>query len=128
MRRSHVKLKLLVLAMLALLVSPASAATFFTAKTTTGASSAVDSGNAKSIRVHVFRSDAAAASTAVVTIQQSLDGTNWYTVATISNPTGMNATTGDGGEVWSVPSIFNTRAYVVSRSAGSLTATIEVQR
>lgn len=116
--------------MLALLVLPAEAAvtTLFAAKTTTGASSGVDTGNAKYVRVHVYRSDDPAAATAVVTIQQSTDWTNWYTVATITNPTGMNATTGDGGEAWSVPSIALTRAYVVSRSAGSLTATIEVQR
>lgn len=117
-------------ALVALLALPAMAAvtTIFTAKTTTGASTALDTGNAKMVRVQVWRSDDPAASTAVVTIQQSNDNSKWYTVATITNPTGMSASTGDGGEAWSVASMPFTRLYVVSRSAGAISATIEVSR
>lgn len=124
-------LRILILtALVALLALPATAAVtnVFTAKVTTGASTAVDTGNAKIVRVQVWRSDNAAASTAVVTIQQSNDNSNWYTVATITNPTGMSASTGDGGEAWSVASMPFTRLYVTSRSAGAISATIEVSR
>jgi len=123
---------ILTAALVALLVLPTVALgepqTVFTAKATTGASSSYDTANAKYVRIHVYRSDDPAASTTTVLIQQSNDNSKWYTVATISNATGMSLTTGDGGEAWSVPSMPYTRLYVSARTTGSITATLEVQR
>jgi hypothetical protein len=93
-----------------------------------GAGPSFDTSAAQYIRVHVYRSDDPAASTAVVTLQQSTDGTLWFTSATITNPTGMAVATGDGGEIWALPPCAYTRAFLVSRVAGTLAATIEVQR
>lgn len=121
---------ILATALVGLLALSAHAAveTVFTAKATTGASTAIDTGNAKYVRVHIWRADAAAASTAVVTIQQSTNNADWYTVATITNPTGRASGTAVGGEAWSVPSIAFTRLYVTSISVGTINATCEVQR
>ena len=93
-----------------------------------GAGAAIDTSDAQYVRAHVYRTDDPAASTAVVRLQQSTDGTNWFTSATITNPTGMDLTTGDGGEIWDLPSCAYTRAYLVSRVAGTIAATIEIQR
>jgi streptogramin lyase len=111
---------LLITALVALLALPASAAvtTVLSAVTATGASSAVDTGNAEYVRVQVF---SAAGSTATVTIEQSTNGTVWYTVATITDPSAT-------GELWSVASVAYTRVNVTARSAGTITATVEVQR
>lgn len=121
---------LLALLLAACLALDATAAvtTLFTARTTTGASSSVDTARASYVRVHVYRSDNASASTAVVLIQQSLDATTWYTVATVTNPTGADATTGSGGELWSIPTVAYTRVYLSSRAAGSISAKIEVAK
>ena len=107
-------------ALVALLVLPAAAAvnTVLNAVETTGASAAVDTGNAKYVRVHVW---SATTSTATVVIQQSLNAANWYDVATITDPAAT-------GELWSVASVAYTRVNVTARAAGTISAQIEVQR
>jgi hypothetical protein len=94
----------------------------------TGASVAMDTADADYVRVHVYRSDNAAASTATVLIQTSADGTAWYDVATVTNPTGLNATTGAGGEAWSVPPNAYTRCFVSAWTTGQITATCNAER
>lgn len=110
----------LITALVALLALPATAAvtTVLSAVTSTGASSAVDTGNAKYVRVQVF---SAAGSTATVKIQQSTDNAVWYDVATITDPSAT-------GELWSVASVAFTRVNVTARAAGTITAKVEVQR
>ena len=103
-------------------------ASLFPGTTAVGAGPTFDTSNAQYIRVHVYRTDDPAASTAVFTIQQSTDGTNWFTSGTITNPTGMAVATGDGGEVWEVPACAFTRGFLVSRAAGTIAAAIEIQR
>lgn len=111
---------LLATALVALLALPATAAvdTVLSAVTTTGASSAQDTGNAKYVRVHVY---SAAGATATVKIQQSLDNAVWYDVATITDPSAT-------GEMWSVASTAFTRVNVTARAAGTITAKVETQR
>ena len=50
--------------------------------TTTSAGTALRTGSAESVQVHAY---SASSSSSTVLIQQSLDGTNWYTVATITD-------------------------------------------
>ena len=111
-----------ILLVLALLVAavPADAAVYrvLSGVTATGASASIDTGAARYVRVQVF---SATTSTATVKIQQSLNGTIWVDVATITNP---DAT----GKGYSVPSMAYTRVNVTARAAGTLTADIEVQR
>jgi len=64
------------------------------------------SGGARRVRVHVWRSDDAAASTSVLLVQGSFDGVKWYDNATVTNATGMSATTGAGGAAYSVVEAF----------------------
>ena len=106
--------------LVALLASPAMGAvsTALNAVTGTGASAAIDTGNARYVRIHVF---SAAGSSATVVIQQSLDNSVWYTVATITDPSAT-------GELWSVASVAYTRVNVTVRSSGTITAKLEVQR
>jgi len=94
----------------------------------TGASTAMDTADADYVRVHVYRSDDPAASTATVLIQTSTDNVAWYNVATVTNPTGLNATTGAGGELWSVPTCAYTRVYVSAWTGGAITATCHAER
>jgi len=105
---------------LAVLALPGAAAvtTVLNAVTTTGASAAQDSGNAKYVRVAVF---SAAGSSCTVKIEQSTDNAVWYPVAVITDPSAV-------GEIWSVPSIAFTRVNVTARVSGTITAKIEVQR
>lgn len=111
---------ILVAALVALLALPATAAvtTVLSAVTTTGASAAQDTGNAKYVRIHVF---SAAGSTATVAIEQSTDSSVWYTVATITDPSAT-------GELWSVAAVAYTRVNVTARAAGTITAKVEVQK
>lgn len=111
---------LLVTALVALLALQATAAvtTVLNAVTTTGASTAQDTGNAKYVRVHVY---SAAGSSATVVIQQSTDNSIWYNVATITDPSAT-------GELWSVASVAYTRVNVTVRASGTISAKIETQR
>lgn len=99
---------------------PAAAAvtTVLNAVTTTGASPAQDTGNAKYVIVQVF---SAAGSSCTVKIQQSTDGSVWYDSASITDPSAT-------GEVWSVAPVAYTRVNVSARVAGTITAKVEVQR
>ena len=110
----------LLTALVALLALPATAAvtTVLAAVTTTGASAAQDTGNAKYVRVHVY---SATTSSATVVIQQSTDNSIWYNVATITDPSAT-------GELWSVASVAYTRVNVTVRANGAITAKVEVQR
>lgn len=111
-----------ILLVLALLVAavPANAAVYrvLSGVTTTGPSASIDTGAAKYVRVQVF---SATTSTATVTIEQSLNGSVWVTVATITNP---DAT----GKGYTVQSLAYTRVNVTARAAGAITADVEVQR
>ncbi len=111
---------LIIAALVALLALPATAAvsTVLNAVTTTGASAAQDTGDATYVRVHVY---SAAGSSATVVIQQSLDNSVWYNVATISDPSAT-------GELWSVASVAYTRVNVTVRASGTISAKVEVQR
>jgi hypothetical protein len=111
---------LLVAALVGLLVLPAYAAvtTVLNAVVTTGASSAVDTGDATYVRVHVY---SAAGSSCTVKIQQSVDNSVWYDSASITDPSAT-------GELWSVPSVAYTRVNVTARVSGTISAKIEVQR
>lgn len=102
--------------------SAATFGTFLTASSATGATAAVDSGGASYVAVHVWRADDPAASTSVVYVQVSLDKVKWYRAATITNATGMDATTGDGGDAVSVPSWPFMRLYVSDATTGTLSA------
>lgn len=102
--------------------------TLLNAVAATGASTAMDTADADYVRVHVYRADDPAASTATVLIQTSSDGTAWYDDATVTNPTGLSATTGAGGEMWAVPPCAYTRVYVSARTTGQITATCHAER
>jgi len=103
---------LIIAALVALLALPATAAvtTVLSAVTSTGASAAQDTGNAKYVRVHVY---SAAGSSATVVIQQSTDNAVWYNVATISDQSSPVA---------------YTRVNVTVRASGTISAKVEVQR
>lgn len=102
--------------------------TLLSGVTATGASTAMDTADADYVRVYVYRSDSASASTATVLIQTSSNGTAWFNVATVTNPTGLNATTGAGGEAWSIPVDSYTRCYVSAWTAGEITAICHAER
>lgn len=85
------------------------------AKAQTFTSSPTNVGDAKACFVHVY---SASTSTATVVIEQSLDGNNWATVATISNPT-------SGGELWKGPSLPLTRARISAYTAGTITVSCD---
>lgn len=115
----------LVLAVALALAGAAPAAdfgTFLAASNTTGATAAVDSGGATYVGVHVWRADAAAASTSTVYVQVSIDKVTWYRAATITNVPGIDATAGDGGAVAEVKSWPFMRLFVASCSVGTLSA------
>ena len=92
--------------------------TLLNAVTTTGASSAADTADADYVRVQVF---SAATSSCTVQIQQSINGTTWFPVATITDPTST-------GEIWSVAPIAYTRANVTARVSGTITAICHAER
>ena len=96
--------------------------TFLAASNTTGATTAIDSGGASYVGVHIWRSDDAAASTSSVYLQVSMDGVAWYRAATFTNVTGLDGTSGDGGDAVSVPSWPFMRLYVASCSVGRLSS------
>ena len=101
----------------------ASAATFgvlITPTSTTGATTPVDSGGATQVFVHCWRHDNAAASTTLVYLQGSIDKVHWKDLATFQNVTGMNATTGAGGDGVSVVSWPWMRVYISDLSVGTL--------
>lgn len=94
---------------------------FLTAESTTGATASVDAG-AGYVGVHVWRADAAAASTSVVYLQVSADNVAWYRAWTFTNVTGLDGSAGDGGEATSVPSWPFMRLYVANCGVGVLSA------
>ena len=102
--------------------------TLLSGVTATGASTAMDTSDADYVRVYVYRSDDPAASTATVLIQVSSDGTAWKTVATCTNPDGINATTGAITEAWAVPVDSYTRCYVSAWTTGEITAICHAER
>lgn len=122
------KRRLLLALVLAAFLASAGAAsaatfwTFFTASNTIGATTAVDSGGASYVGVHVWRADAAAASTSIVYLQGSTDGSKWVLLRTFTNVTGMDATYGHGGEGASVPSWPFMRLYIADATTGTLSA------
>lgn len=93
----------------------AAATTLLSAVTTTGAGTSYATKTTGSLFAHVY---SAAGASAVVVIQQSVNGSIWNTVATITNP---DAT----GELWHGPAAPFTRANVTSRSSGTLTAVLD---
>lgn len=122
------KRRLLLALVLAVTVASAGAAsaaefgTFLTASSSTGATAAADAGGATYVGVHVWRADAAAASTSVVYLQGSIDKVKWVRLYTFTNVTGMHATYADGGKGVSVPSWPFMRLYVADATAGTLSA------
>lgn len=92
--------------------------TVLDAVTTTGASAAVDTARSAGTFVHVY---SASTSSATVLIQQSLDGTRWKTIVTITNPTSE-------GEIWSVEPTPYTRVNVTVRASGTLSALVTVSK
>ena len=77
-----------------------------------GASVGVKTGDASAVEIQIF---SASTSTASVLIQQSLDGSQWYTVATITNPAAPPA-----GALYIGPPAPYTRVSY-TRSAGTIT-------
>lgn len=96
---------------------------FLLASNTTGATAKIDAGGASYVAVHIWRSDSSSASTSSVYLQVSIDGTSWYRAATFTNVTGLDGSSGDGGDAVSVPSWPFMRLYVASCSAGRLSST-----
>lgn len=88
----------------------------------TGATARIDSGGASYVGVHIWRSDSASASTSTAYLQVSIDGVAWYRAATFANVTGLDGSSGDGGDAVSVPSWPFMRLYVVNCDTGRLTA------
>lgn len=86
--------------------------TLLSAVTATGAGTTTSTERVATACVHVY-----SASTSVTTnaIQLSVDGTAFYTVATVSNPT-------SAGELWCGPVAKSIRANVTARSSGTITA------
>ena len=114
MKTPRIFLAALCAVILALVATPAPAATYsnLTAVTSTGAGASIPSGNIPGWQVHVY---SASGSSATVVVQGSLNGTVWKTLATISNPDA----TGEGykGTAW--PYV---RANVTARASGTITA------
>lgn len=114
MKTPRIFLAALCAVILALVATPAPAATYsnLTAVTSTGAGASIPSGNIPGWQVHVY---SAAGSSATVVVQGSLNGTVWKTLATITNPDA----TGEGykGTAW--PYV---RANVTARASGTITA------
>ncbi len=78
--------------------------------TATGAQTAINTAGSTSV---LFHAGSGAGSTSSVTFEQSIDGTHYYTSATITN--GAAA-----GELWACPAARFARFNVVSHSAGTL--------
>jgi hypothetical protein len=82
--------------------------------TTTGAGSSVLTAGATAVMFHVTSSSTSAAT---VTFEQSVDGSRWYTSATITNPT-------LAGELWMCPAASYARLNITAHSSGTLTGVI----
>lgn len=108
---------LLVLACAGLIASPALAqwggsntAFNMTSTSATGAQASIDTSGATSV---LFHATSGTTSTASVFFQQSIDGTHWFTSATITNPAAA-------GELWACPAARYARFNVSTHSAGTL--------
>lgn len=88
------------------------AATLLSAVTATGAGTTTSTDRVASACVHVY---SASTSNATVKVQASVDGTNFYTVATVTSPTSE-------GEIWCGPTAKAIRGNVTARSSGTLSA------
>lgn len=79
------------------------------------------------VKAHVYRKDNAAAATATVILQvcNNATPTACYTVATITNPTGLDATTKSGGEAWTGSAAGYLRAYVTTWGAGQISVNLQ---
>ncbi len=101
-----------------ILASPPAAAqeaiTALNAVTSTGASVPLRTGTASAVEVQIW---SASTSTATVLIQQSLDGSVWYTVATVTNPA-------LAGALYIGPPAPFTRVNLSARSAGTISAKV----
>lgn len=80
--------------------------------TSTLTSPAIGCAGELDLRCHVF---SAAGSTASVQLQCSLDGTNYFVVATVTNPSAT-------GELWSIPRCEFFRVNINTYASGSITA------
>ena len=92
--------------------------TLLSAVAAPGASSAMDTADADYVHVQVY---SAAGSTATVLIQQSVNGTVWFDVVTMTDPSAT-------GEIWSVAPIAYTRVNVTAWAAGAITAVAQAER
>ena len=90
------------------------ATTALNAVTSVGVSVAFPTGSAAAVQVHAF---SASTSTSTLLIQQSLDGTNWYTVATVTN-------VASSGAFYMGPPAPYTRVNLSARTTGTITAKI----
>lgn len=108
----------LVLALIGLIASPALAQSWgttytgmnMTSTSATGAQSSMNTDGTTSVLFHVT---SGSTSTASVLFQQSIDGTHWYTSATITDPAAA-------GELWACPAAKFARFNVSTHSAGTL--------
>lgn len=108
---------LLAVALVAFMSAPAFAQTGAIALskvTQTGVSQSFATGAASAVEVQVW---SASTSTATVLIQQSIDGSTWYTAVSLSNPT-------SGGSLYIGPPAPYTRVNLSARSAGTISATV----
>ena len=96
--------------------------------TLTGATAAVDTANAKYVRVQAWRTDSASAGSCTIYLQLSIDGTAWVDVKTFTNLTGLDATRGSGGDGVTVPSMNYARLYMTAAATGTFTVKLDVQR
>jgi hypothetical protein len=94
--------------------APATPGVALNAVTTTGASSAINTGGASSVMVQVY---SASTSTSTVQIEQSLDGTHWFIVVSISNVAST-------GVLYAGPAAPWTRVNVAARSGGTISAKV----
>lgn len=90
------------------------AVTALSAVTTTGASSGYRTDGATSVMVQIF---SASTSTSTITIEQSLDGSHWFVVQTITNVAST-------GGIYAGTSAYQTRVNVTARSGGTLSALV----
>jgi hypothetical protein len=85
-------------------------------------SAVFDVSKASFVRVQVY---SASTSSCIVLINMRANSTApWFTVATITNPTGGAAGT-VGGEYWSVPLTMQIQIQVTTYASGNITAIIE---
>lgn len=79
--------------------------------TTTGAGTTAQTMNATAVAFHVY---SASSSVATVTIEQSVNGSAWYTSATITNPSSV-------GELWTCPAAGYARMNITAHTSGTIT-------